>query len=255
MANGAKHTRIKPDFLGIIPARYKSSRFPGKPLALIQGKPMFWHVYNQARQCAALKQIFLATDNEKIMDMARELGVPALMTSSEHCCGTDRVLEAACQLNAEATSVIVNIQGDEPAVAPEMIGELLSPFSDSEVEVSTLARKITDQEANDPNQVKVVFGHGDKALYFSRSKIPFYREEEKPVFWGHIGLYAFRMRTLKLFSRLEPSALEQVEKLEQLRLVEAGIPIHVVKTRYKSYGVDHPDDIIKIERIMREKQS
>ena len=254
MADGTKHTTITPKFLGIIPARYKSSRFPGKPLALIQGKPMFWHVYNQASQCTALKQIVLATDDKKIMDMAHDLGVPALMTSGEHCCGTDRVLEAACQLNAEPTSVVVNIQGDEPTIAPEMIAELLSPFSNNEVEVSTLIRKITGEEANDPNQVKVVLGHGNKALYFSRSKIPFYREEEKPIFWGHIGLYAFRMRTLKLFSRLEPSFLEQAEKLEQLRLLEAGIPVHVVKTRYRSYGVDHPDDIVKIERIMRETQ-
>ena len=256
MANNSKKTSgLKPNFWGIIPARYQSSRFPGKPLALINGKPMFWHVYNQARQCKELCKVVLATDHEKIMNLAQELGVSVMMTDSNHCCGTDRILEVATALNVEATDVVINIQGDEPAIVPEMISELLIPFSNSEVEVSTLARKISEEEAENSAQVKVVLGHDDKALYFSRSKIPFYREENaKQDFWGHIGLYAFRMRTLRLFSKLEPSFLEQAEKLEQLRLLEAGIPIHVVKTRFRSYGVDRPEDITKIEQILQENQ-
>jgi 3-deoxy-manno-octulosonate cytidylyltransferase (CMP-KDO synthetase) len=241
------------DFIGIIPARYESSRFPGKPLADIMGRPMFWHVYTRAVKCRLLSQVFLATDHDLIFNTARNLNIPVVMTSSDHQSGSDRVLEAARLVNAARDSVIVNIQGDEPLLEPEMLDQLLTPFvSAAEVNVSTLARSIPREEATSRNVVKVVFSTSGRALYFSRSIIPW--SEHETSCHAHIGIYAYRMKYLEQFSALKQSSLEKAEKLEQLRLLEADIPISVVVTRHISHGVDTPEDIINVTKIMREQK-
>jgi len=241
-----------PRCYGIIPARYGSTRFPGKPLADILGKPMFWHVFNRASRCNEIHQVVLATDDKRIVSAAKTLDVPVVMTRSDHASGTDRVLEAAEKLNVPENAVVVNIQGDEPAHEPAMLTELVLPFSDPNVKVSTLAHKIDPDEAKNPDRVKVVLAKDNRALYFSRAPIPYSSDLQKNKLYGHIGLYAFRMNILRKFVELGPSLLEITEKLEQLRLLENGIPIHVVITNYKSMGVDRPEDIETVTRILEQ---
>ena len=235
---------------GIIPARYASSRFPGKPMADIHGKPMFWHVYHQAMRSASLTGVYLATDSMLIADTARELKVPVIMTREDHASGTDRVLEAATSLGVEPEAIIINIQGDEPALEPKMLDQLVAPFEDPGVQVTTLARSITPEQAADPNIVKVVRAADGRGLYFSRAPIPFARDTAQD-FLGHIGLYGFRFATLEKFQRLGESPLERMEKLEQLRLLEAGIPIHVTVTSYASIGVDTHADLEKVRTLLK----
>jgi len=236
-------------YYGIIPARYASTRFPGKPLAEICGMPMFWHVYQRAVHCPELSAVALATDDGRIEAAAKKLGVPVMMTQNDHPSGTDRVLEAALKMDIDDNAVVVNIQGDEPAMQPQMISELIAPFASPETQVSTLARKIDRHAADSPDQVKVVTDNAGRAIYFSRSLIPYPRDAELFEFLGHIGLYAFRMNALKQFVSLPPGRLEGIEKLEQLRLLENGIPIHVVVTERQSFGVDRPEDIERISRM------
>lgn len=240
-----------PIFYGIIPARYGSKRFRGKPLASILGKPMFWHVYESARKCPELSQIVLATDDERIASSAKSLNVPVIMTRNDHISGTDRVLEAAEKLCVPENAVVVNIQGDEPTLEPAMLSELVQPFKSPEIDVTTLARKIHPKEAENSDLVKVVFAKDHKALYFSRSFIPASRNGKEVELYGHIGLYAFRMKILRQFVILGPSRLEAVEKLEQLRLLENRIPIHVVITNYRCIGVDCSEDIKTVSKILR----
>lgn len=239
---------------GIIPARYDSSRFPGKPLAMINGKPMFWHVYQRACSCPEFDKVVLATDDERIAEVAREYDVEYVMTCKEHPSGTDRVYEAACKLGAGEDAVIVNIQGDEPALNPVMLTELVSPFlTDSNVQVSTLAHCISAEEAQSPDKVKIVRAVNGDALYFSRSLVPYCRDDEtNDGYLGHIGLYAFRFGVLKQFTQWEQSPLERTEKLEQLRLLENNVPIRVVSTEHKTHGVDRPEDIDVILKLLRE---
>jgi 3-deoxy-manno-octulosonate cytidylyltransferase (CMP-KDO synthetase) len=173
------------------------------------------------------------------------------MTSPNHACGTERVLEAAHLLDVPDDSVVVNIQGDEPALAPEMLTELVAPFHRPEVQVTTLARQISMEEAQASDQVKVVMGRNNQALYFSRCPIPFPQDGSRHGYLGHIGLYAFRMKTIKEFVALEKGVLEKKEELEQLRLLENNIPIQVVVTTHKSHGVDRPGDIALVEEILR----
>jgi len=239
-----------PDVIAIIPARYESSRFPGKPLALIHGKPMFWHVMRRAGLCPLVHTVAMATDDERILRAAAELDMRALMTSPDHASGTDRVLEAARLLGAGPDSIIVNVQGDEPALDPEMLTELVRPFDDPSVQVTTLGHHITVEEAQSPDRVKIVRATDGRALYFSRALVPFGRDAT-PQYLGHIGLYGLRMRILEKFSALGESPLERLEKLEQLRLLEAGIPIHVALTRHKSHGVDRPEDLQTVSALMR----
>jgi 3-deoxy-manno-octulosonate cytidylyltransferase (CMP-KDO synthetase) len=234
----------------IIPARYESSRFPGKPLALIHGKPMFWHVMHRTALCPLVGTVALATDDERILQAAMDLGVKAVMTRHDHASGTDRVLEAARILGAGPESVIVNVQGDEPALNPEMLTELIRPFENPAVQVTTLGHPITAEEAASPDKVKIVRAADGRALYFSRAPVPFGRDTT-PQYIGHIGLYGLRMRVLENFSTLGESPLERLEKLEQLRLLEAGIPIHVSITRHKSHGVDRPEDLQTVTELMR----
>jgi 3-deoxy-manno-octulosonate cytidylyltransferase (CMP-KDO synthetase) len=242
-----------PPCYGIIPARYQSTRFPGKPLADILGRPMIWHVFERARQCMALSSVVLATDDDRIRSAAQKLDIPVVMTRTDHPSGTDRVLEAAEKLELNADAVIVNIQGDEPALEPSMLTELVDPFSKPDIQVTTLARKINAREAENQDLVKVVFAADHRALYFSRSAIPFHRNATTNNYYGHIGIYALRMQTLKKFVTLDQSCLEVTERLEQLRLLENNIPIHIVETEHQSIGVDRPEDIETVTKIMLDK--
>jgi 3-deoxy-manno-octulosonate cytidylyltransferase (CMP-KDO synthetase) len=240
-----------PECIGVIPARYGSTRFPGKALAEIAGKPMFWHVYNRAARCPYFSRIVLATDDHRIYAAAETLSVPVMMTAVEHPSGTDRVLEAAEKLKAPANAVIVNIQGDEPLLAPEMLGELIRPFASDRIQVTTLAQPIETTEARNPDRVKVVRAEDGRALYFSRAPIPYNRSGLAQTFLGHVGLYAFKMEALRRFQHIGRSRLESIELLEQLRLLEAGIDIYVVITPHKSIGVDRPEDIEKVMQHLR----
>lgn len=215
---------------------------------------MFWHVYQRACSCPEFDKVVLATDDERIASMARELNVEYVMTRKDHPSGTDRVYEAACLLGAGEDAVIVNIQGDEPALNPIMLTELVTPFlTDGNVQVATLAHKISTEEAQSPNKVKVVQAVNGDALYFSRSPIPFSRDEElTDGYLGHIGLYAFRFGVLKQFTEWDQSRLERIERLEQLRLLENNVPIRVVCTEHKTHGVDRPEDIDVILKLLRE---
>lgn len=237
---------------GIIPARYASTRFPGKALVDIAGKPMIWHVYDRARQCAALQSLTLATDDERIRRVADELGMACVMTRSDHPSGTDRVYEAARILGIPDEALVINIQGDEPLLDPGLLDTLIEPFSrDPAVEASTLAMPVDAERAASPNQVKVALAANGDALYFSRALIPHDRDGNGTEYLGHIGLYAFRMRTLARYVQLPPSRLEQIEKLEQLRLLENGIPIRVARAGQHSPGVDTPEDLERVLRIVR----
>ncbi|MFP4668693.1 MAG: 3-deoxy-manno-octulosonate cytidylyltransferase [Desulfobacterales bacterium] len=242
-----------PECYGIIPARYSSTRFPGKPLAQICGKPMFWHVYTRAMQCPELDRVIIATDDRRIADAARELEVPVILTRNDHASGTDRVHEAASRLNTEPHEIVVNIQGDEPLLDPQMLSALIRPFADPGTSVTTLAHRMDLQSAQNPDRVKVAIAAGGRALYFSRATIPYPRDEEETEFFCHIGLYAFRRKALDEFVGLAPGHLEKIEKLEQLRLLENGIEIHVELTENKSMSVDRPEDLKRVIRQMEKR--
>jgi 3-deoxy-manno-octulosonate cytidylyltransferase (CMP-KDO synthetase) len=199
--------------------------------------------------------VVAATDDQRILSVCRELGVEAVMTSTEHSSGTDRVLEAARLLGVGSDDVVVNVQGDEPALAPEMLDELLAPFDDPSIRVTTLATGLATAQAANPDRVKVVLDNRDFALYFSRAPIPFDRGGVGVERLLHIGLYAFRMEALELFASLRPGRLEQLERLEQLRLLENGVPIRVVRTEHQSFGVDRPEDIDAITTILTESKA
>lgn len=242
-----------PPCYGIIPARYKSHRFPGKPLADILGKPMFYRVYERAVSCPLLKKVWLATDDRRIYDAAVSLDVPVVMTDPDHPSGSDRIMEAARILGLEDDAVVVNIQGDEPALDPNMLKKLVEPFVSPDIQVTTLARIIDARQAENPDRVKVVRSEKGFALYFSRSKIPFIRDIDQTDtdYLLHIGIYAYRISALKTFTALPPSPLETIEKLEQLRLLEAGIAIYVVLSDYQGFGVDRPEDLQLIVRQLQ----
>ncbi len=235
-------------FIGIIPARYHSTRFPGKPLALIGSKPMIQWVYE--RTSMALDQVWVATDNEEICDSVQSFGGKAVLTSSNHRSGTDRCAEAALKISLEhGFDVVVNIQGDEPFIHPEQIRQLTTSFSE-EVEIATLIKKIINyEELCDPNKPKVVVDTENRALYFSRAVIPFFRDAEPSTwletadYWAHVGIYAYRKDILQSITRLKPGKLEVAESLEQLRWLENGFRIKTAVTEYLSFGIDTPEDL------------
>ncbi|MDR3175912.1 MAG: 3-deoxy-manno-octulosonate cytidylyltransferase [Desulfovibrio sp.] len=228
----------------LIPVRYASSRLPGKPLLPLKGRPMFYHVWRRARLCPGLSSVTLATDDERIRRAASELDVPVLMTSPAHASGTDRVHEAARLLKLPRKALIVNIQGDEPALDPGLVSLLLGAFADPAVEAATAAHPLDAADFARVDKVKVVLDRTGDALYFSRALIPCARDDgwaAPPL--GHIGIYAFTFPTLEKFVGLPPSPLERTEKLEQLRLLENGIKMRVVLTDRASPGVDRAEDL------------
>ena len=239
----------------IIPARYESTRFRGKPLAPICGKPMIQWVYEAARHCDFIDQVLIATDNEQICAAAEAFGARVCMTAATHATGTDRVAEAAESLDAH---IVINLQGDEPLIEPEAIRQAVTPLlEDSSIVLGTLKTRITDErDLENPHVVKVVTDAKDCALYFSRSPIPFMNNTNSAAAaYRHIGLYVFRKDFLRTFTRLPQTALEQSENLEQLRALEHGYRIKVTTTSYQPIGVDTPDDIIRVENILRVRES
>jgi len=242
------------NFIGIIPARYASLRFPGKPLAVIAGKPMVQWVFENASKAGSLSQVFVATDDNRIFQKVEFFGGKSIMTSSNHPSGTDRCFEAALLAGADANddnTVIINIQGDEPFIDPAIIDQLASAFSDPKVSIATLVRPFDSDEALfSENCMKVVVNTAGNAMYFSRSIVPFIRNPRRDKFLfeqfpfrQHIGVYAYRIKTLSQLIKLQPSRLEQAESLEQLRWLENGYPIRVIETRYRGHSVDVPSDI------------
>jgi 3-deoxy-manno-octulosonate cytidylyltransferase (CMP-KDO synthetase) len=240
-----------------IPARYESTRFPGKPLALIAGKPMIQHVYERASSCEEIQDVYVATDDERILREVNRFGGKAVMTAMEHHSGSDRIAEAARALKLDEDGLIVNIQGDQPLFEPSSVVDLIRPFktAGSEIPMSTLMYRIRNrEEIEDPNIVKVVTDANGWALFFSRSPIPFYRDPgSEPIFFKHLGFYAQRLRFLKEFASLPPGRLESAEKLEQLRALENGYKIKVVETAYDSIEIDTPKDIKKVERMIAQR--
>jgi 3-deoxy-manno-octulosonate cytidylyltransferase (CMP-KDO synthetase) len=237
----------------LIPARYGSTRFPGKPLALISGKPMIQHVYQCAASCPDISDVWVTTDDERISQCINDFGGKAIITNPDHCSGTDRIAEAAQKLEIQDDDLIVNIQGDQPLFQPSVISDLIAPFrGNRDIRMGTLKFGITQKhDVENPNVVKVVTDHDDFAIYFSRYPIPFFRDSKSPTFhYKHIGIYAYRKDFLIAFSRLPEGRLEAAESLEQLRALENGFKIKVVETKSNSLEVDRPDDIKKIEKEM-----
>lgn len=233
---------------GIIPARYASSRFPGKPLATILGKPMISMVYERARRSRLLGEVLVATDDERIMKACADLGIPVRMTSPGHGSGTDRAAEVARGLDS---GLIVNIQGDEPVLDPGMIDALVKELQDPSILMASLMVRVKDPAAfQDLNRVKVVVDKDRNALYFSRTPIPCRAPDG---FFQHIGIYGYRREFLFRFCAMPPSELENAERLEQLRALENGYRIRMVETRYSTLSVDTPRDIIEVERYLQEK--
>ena len=240
--------------IGVIPARYQSSRFPGKPLADILGKPMIWWVYQQCLKVPELDEVYVATDDERIFNTCTQLGIRVIMTSDRHHSGTDRIGEVASRINAD---IYVNIQGDEPLIEPQMIRDLISVFSDESVYYGSLRKQITDEaEIQAPSTVKVVVDKNEDALYFSRNVIPSNVKDGKPVrIYRHVGIYAYKREFLNTFIQLPPSELESIEGLEQLRALENGYKLRVHETQYDSIGVDLPEHIALVEQAILQRSN
>src|SRR5262245_51662844 len=245
------------NIVGVIPARYASTRFPAKPLALIAGKPLIQHVVQRCREAKALAEVIVATDDTRISHVARKF-CRVEMTASDHPSGSDRIAEVAGRCDCDA---VVNIQGDEPLIDPSVIDGVAKALSNEEM--STAATAIRNQEEyNNPNVVKVVVNAAGRALYFSRRTIPYLREAASGSvseqlaafpFLKHLGIYGYRRETLLRLVSFPISPLEAAEKLEQLRALENGIQIAVVKVDYDSVGVDVPADVVKVEKLLKEK--
>lgn len=246
--------------VGIIPARYASTRFPGKPLAVIYGKPMIQHVYERAAK--ALDVVCVATDDDRIYQAVTAFGGKVVMTAENHPSGTDRCAEAIGKVEQEygiQAAVVINIQGDEPYIDPEQIRQLNRLFDNEETKVATLVKPISNAGyLFNPNKVKVTLDKNGKALYFSRSCIPFLRGAEPEhwlehaTFYHHIGMYGYRKTTLLELCRLEKSSLETAESLEQLRWLEHGFSIHTAITHIEGLSVDTPEDleaVVKTDKI------
>jgi 3-deoxy-manno-octulosonate cytidylyltransferase (CMP-KDO synthetase) len=235
--------------LGVIPARFASSRFPGKVLAQISSKSMLQHVYERTSLARYLTATIIATDDERVYNAARSFGARVVMTRADHVSGTDRVAEAASAENAE---LVVNIQGDEPLIDPAAIDAAILPLAhDPEIVMGTLKKAIEDpREIADPNVVKVVTDRNADAIYFSRCPIPYERDQATPrTHFKHIGLYVYRRDFLMAYSALPVGPLEQAERLEQLRALENGYRIRVVETEYESLGVDTPEDLERVCKL------
>jgi 3-deoxy-manno-octulosonate cytidylyltransferase (CMP-KDO synthetase) len=239
--------------VAIIPARYGSSRFPGKPLAPILGKPLIQWTYEQALQVKELDRVWVATDDRRIKECVEAFGGQVVMTRDDHPSGSDRLAEAAGLLDLASDDIVINIQGDQPVFPPELISRLAGLLArDPEVVMVTPVRRLTDPTlAANPNVVKVVFDLAGRALYFSRSPLPFWRDGNAPYFYKHIGIYAYRVQFLKEFVRLPAGRWEEAEKLEQLRALEHGFAIHIVETEGVTREVDSPEDLRTVEEFLR----
>jgi 3-deoxy-manno-octulosonate cytidylyltransferase (CMP-KDO synthetase) len=242
------------EILVVIPARYASTRFPGKVLAPLHGKPLVLHAYDRLREAPALAEVIVATDDERVVDVVHAHGGEVALTAPEHASGTDRVAEVARARNAD---IVVNVQGDEPLVDPALVLEVAGALAGNpDADMATARRRITSREhLDDPNVVKVVCDGAGRALYFSRAPIPHPRDaaDEGSAAWQHIGLYAYRRDFLLEFATWPPTPLEQCEKLEQLRALEHGRTIMVVDTMYESIGVDTPADLERVEHQLAER--
>lgn len=239
--------------LGIIPARYASSRFPGKPLVDIGGKSMIQRVYEQAKKCPSLTEVIVATDDDRIFNHVTNFGGVAVMTSPDHQSGTDRCAEVATQ--HPQYHVIINIQGDEPFIDPEQITKVAACFTSADVQLSTLIKKIeTLEELNNPNSPKVIINKHAEAIYFSRTPLPYLRGHEPQEwlkhfdFFKHIGIYGYRADVLQEVTKLPISPLEKAESLEQLRWIENGYRIKVAETELETHAIDVPEDLEKLDR-------
>ena len=242
--------------VGVIPARYQSTRLEGKPLVDIHGKPMIQHVYEQARKAPSLLEVRVATDDERIRKAVEAFGGVAVMTSPGHASGTDRVAEAVAGADVD---IVVNIQGDEPLIEPHIIEDCLAPMKrDPAIQMATAMIRIEDEaEFSNPGVVKVVRGLNGNALYFSRSPLPYPRNRAAGFeVYEHLGLYAYTKACLLRFSKLAPTPLERVEGLEQLRALENGIAIHVVETHCEGemVSVDTPQDLENVRRIFAARE-
>ncbi len=238
------------EIIGVIPARYESKRFPHKVLAEINGYPLIYYTFQQSKKSKLISDIIIATDSEVVFDRCRKYNLNVMMTSTKHQSGTDRVIEVMSKTNGE---IYVNIQGDEPLIKPEMIDLCIQPFLDNQdTEISTLKKRITKSEdIKNTNIVKVVTSVDDKALYFSRSPIPFNRDDISDAdYYKHVGIYCYSNTALKKISQLKISNLERIEKLEQLRFLENGMKITVIETTFESIGVDTVEDLEIVRKLL-----
>jgi 3-deoxy-manno-octulosonate cytidylyltransferase (CMP-KDO synthetase) len=247
-------SRVPSKILGVIPARYASSRFPGKALARLDSRTILEHVYERVGMARYLSTVVIATDDERIRDEAKRFGAQVQMTRADHLSGTDRVAEVASSF--PGCELVVNVQGDEPLIDPGAIDAAILPLvDDPEIPMGTLKKLIEDpREIADPNVVKVVTDHFGNAIYFSRSPIPFTRDPGDHPHYKHTGLYVYRREFLMGYSELPVGPLEKAEKLEQLRALENGFAIRVVETDYESMGVDTPADLERVQVMIRAGQ-
>lgn len=251
----------------IIPCRYASTRFPGKPLQSLMGKPLIQHVYENASRATKIKEIFVATDSNSIIEVISSFGGKALLTSEAHQSGTDRIAEAFLKISRmynkiSLADIVVNVQGDEPMILPEMIDDVIDVLKDKRADMATLAKRIENpQDLIDSNTVKVVFNMEGFAIYFSRSPIPYFRDRWKDIshlntgslpegLFKHIGIYAYTGEFLQKFIKLPYSRLENIEKLEQLRAIEHGFKIKVALTTHETIGVDTPEDLERVRQCL-----
>jgi 3-deoxy-manno-octulosonate cytidylyltransferase (CMP-KDO synthetase) len=239
--------------VGVIPARFGAQRFPGKPLAEIAGSPMIRHVWNGARSAKSLERVVIATDDERIAEVCRGFGAEVAMTRADHPSGTDRIAEAAAGIDCD---VVVNVQGDEPLIEGFVIDAAVAALGDDgEARMATVVHRAGAEAADDANRVKVVLDRRGRALYFSRSAIP-YARAGAPVLWQHVGLYVYRHAFLAQFAALSPTPAEQIEGLEQLRALEHGFPIRcAIVEGWQSVPVDVPEDIARVETRLRERRT
>ncbi|MBI4342922.1 MAG: 3-deoxy-manno-octulosonate cytidylyltransferase [Candidatus Omnitrophica bacterium] len=235
--------------LVVIPARYGSTRFPGKPLAALQGKPVIRHVYEQASRAARAEEVVVATDDQRILEAVESFGGRAVMTSPAARSGTERVAEVA---RARRASIIINVQGDEPLVRSEMVDQLAACLEEHRAipMASLMTRLRRGEDVVNPNIVKVVVDRDGFALYFSRAPIPFVRAQGSSTYWKHLGIYGYQRHFLLRFPHLEPTPLEQLEQLEQLRALEHGYRIKLLETVHDTVGVDTPEDLRRVEQAL-----
>lgn len=240
-----------PQILGVIPARLASTRLSRKVLREIAGRPLLAWVVDAARSCPQFSDVLVATDSAEVVDLCRQLNVTCELTSPDLPSGTDRIHAISQRHPAE---IYVNVQGDEPFLRPDHVDALLRPFAHSHVDVTSLKVRCTPENINNPNAVKVVTAADGRALYFSRASIPYDRDGAQPVYWKHIGLYAYRRAALQLFPALPASELERTERLEQLRFLENGFSVYVEPTEYDTVGVDSEADLMAAERMLAQRR-